>query len=61
MDHHDEARSTANQRQIDHFVGAAGKRQWHRNAKRLRGFEIDDQLKLRRLQDRRSAGLPPQS
>ena len=34
---------------FDHFVGAGDQCRGHREAERLGGFEVDDQLKLRGL------------
>src|SRR5215472_14458397 len=37
---------------LDHLVGAAEDRLWDRQAERLGGLEVDDQLEFRRLLDR---------
>jgi len=37
---------------FDHLVGGHLQGQWYFEAERFRGFEVDDQLELRRLQDR---------
>jgi hypothetical protein len=37
---------------LDHLVGAAGQGQWHGDAERLCGFEIDDLLDFSCLLDR---------
>jgi hypothetical protein len=42
---------------LDHLVGAADKWQRNREAKRLRGLEIDDHLDFRRLLDRQVGRL----
>jgi hypothetical protein len=44
---------------FDHFVGAAKQRQRRGDAERLGGLEVDDQLDLRDLLDRKSAGFSP--
>src|SRR6516165_11207099 len=42
---------------FDHLVGAAGQGQWHGNAERLGGLEVDDQLDFRGLHDREVSRL----
>src|SRR5438128_3920727 len=42
---------------LDHLIGAAKQHQRNRQAERLRGPEIDDELELRRLLYRQVAGL----
>src|SRR5262245_35539517 len=49
--------SRTSARLFDHLVGAADKRQRNREAERLCGLEIDDQLDFRRLLDRQVGGL----
>ena len=44
--------TAANDRSLDHFVGAGEQRRWHDDAKRLCGLQIDHQLELGRLLDR---------
>src|SRR5262245_303513 len=46
-------------RSFDHLVGAGEQRGRHREAERLRGDQIDDKLKLRRLLDWYIAGFCP--
>src|SRR5436305_15225109 len=42
---------------LDHLVGAGEQRRWHLDAERLRGREIDDEIELGRLLDRKLARL----
>src|SRR2546427_2333718 len=42
---------------LDHLVGKRKQLVRHREAERLGGFEIDDQLELGRLFDRKLAGI----
>jgi hypothetical protein len=42
---------------LDHLVGSRQQHLGHRNAKRIRGLEIDPKLELRRLLDRDIGGL----
>jgi len=37
---------------LDHLVGEREQLLWNRDAKGLRGFKVDDQLKFRRLLNR---------
>ena len=47
---------------FDHLVGAGQQRRRHLDAERLRGGQIDNQLELGRLLDRKVGGLrPPQN
>jgi len=41
---------------VDHLVGAAGERQWDREAECLGGLEVDDQLDFCGLLDRKIGG-----
>jgi hypothetical protein len=43
--------------ELDHLIGAREQRRWHLEAERLRGLEIDDQLELGRLLDRKIGGF----
>ena len=53
----DQTATRARSRSLDHLVGAAGKRERHRDAERPGGFHIDDQLESRRLLDRQIGRL----
>src|SRR5215510_10467453 len=44
---------------LDHLVGAGEQRRWNFEAQRLRGCQIDDEIELRRLLDRKVARLCP--
>jgi hypothetical protein len=46
-------------RLFDHLVGAGEQRRRHLDAERLRGGQIDNQLELGRLLDRKVGGLRP--
>src|SRR6266487_3154764 len=42
---------------LDYLIGAGEQRRWHPEAKRPRGVEVDQQLELGRLQDRKVGRL----
>src|SRR6516225_8314432 len=44
---------------FDHLVGARQHRAWNGDSERLRGLEVDHEVKLRRLLDREFGGLAP--
>src|SRR4051812_17172730 len=46
-------------RLFDHLVGAGEQRWWHFEAECLRGLQIDNELKLRWLQNGQGTGLFP--
>src|SRR5262245_52807031 len=49
--------SAANRYLFDHLVGSTEQREWDGNAKRVGGFQIEDQLGLHRLLDRQIGWL----
>src|SRR5262245_54010668 len=42
---------------FNHFIGLSYQSWWHNETKRFRGLEVDDEIELRRLQDRKIGRL----